>query len=116
MREDCSPRRTQTLARRKGETCAKPLLFAPASFNLAETTRMVEIARACRDRFPILFGGQFERLIREAGFEINYWTAVAPAHRYGPDWRTAGNALRQWSGPEVLVLVYPSMMAQPLIC
>ncbi|MBI3927027.1 MAG: glycosyltransferase family 39 protein [Armatimonadetes bacterium] len=46
---------------------------------------------------------------------INYWTAVAPAHRYGPDWRTAGKALRQWSGPEVLVLVHPSMMAQPLI-
>lgn len=50
-----------------------PLLFAPATLNLAETTRMVEIAKACRDRFPILFlsyGGEFVKLVRDAGFEV----------------------------------------------
>lgn len=49
------------------------LVFATASFNLAETTRMVEIARACRDDFRVVFtsyGGDFEGLIEEAGFPL----------------------------------------------
>lgn len=49
------------------------LLFAPAAYNLAETTRALEIAKACRAHFDILFasyGGEFEHLITEAGFPI----------------------------------------------
>jgi UDP:flavonoid glycosyltransferase YjiC (YdhE family) len=49
------------------------LLFAVAAYNLSETTRLVEIAKACRGRFKILFasyGGAFERLILEAGFPL----------------------------------------------
>ena len=49
----------------------KTLLFAPASYNFAETMRMVEIARASRDNFRIIFtsyGGDFEWLITDAGF------------------------------------------------
>jgi UDP:flavonoid glycosyltransferase YjiC (YdhE family) len=50
------------------------LLFAPATYNLAETTRMLEVARACRGRFEVAFGafgGDFEHLIDDAGFTVH---------------------------------------------
>jgi hypothetical protein len=49
------------------------LLFSPAAYNLAETTRTLEIAKACQEHFDILFasyGGEFEHLIAEAGYPI----------------------------------------------
>ena len=52
----------------------KTLVFSPALYNLAEATRALELARACRDLFDIRFvsyGGQFERLISEAGYPIH---------------------------------------------
>ncbi len=51
----------------------KTLLFAPASYNFAETSRMVDIAVACRDRFNVIFasyGGDFEWLITNEGFPL----------------------------------------------
>ncbi len=51
----------------------KTLVFSPALYNLAETTRALEIARACRNLFDIMFvsyGGQFEPLVEEAGYPI----------------------------------------------
>jgi hypothetical protein len=51
----------------------KTLLFAPASYNFAETMRMVEIARACRDAFRVVFasyGGDFEWLITDEKFPL----------------------------------------------
>ncbi|HIC90034.1 MAG TPA: hypothetical protein EYP04_11625 [Anaerolineae bacterium] len=51
----------------------KTLVFSPAVCNLAETTRALELARACRDLFDILFvryGGEFENLIEQEGFAI----------------------------------------------
>lgn len=62
----------------------KTLLFAPAAFSLAETTRMVEIAKGVRDHpvardiFDIHFiseGGKFESLIEDLGFPL---TRVEP--------------------------------------
>ncbi|MCA9957871.1 MAG: hypothetical protein KC443_02490 [Anaerolineales bacterium] len=53
------------------------LLFSPAAYNLAETTRAIEIAKACRHDFDILFasyGGKFEHLITEAGFPMRHLT------------------------------------------
>jgi UDP:flavonoid glycosyltransferase YjiC (YdhE family) len=50
------------------------LLFAPAAYDLAETTRTLEIAKACREKFNCTFlsyGGQFEQLIEKAGFPIH---------------------------------------------
>ena len=47
------------------------LLFSPSAYNLAETTRCIEVAKACRDDFDILFmsyGGEFSNLITQAGF------------------------------------------------
>jgi len=55
------------------------LLFAPCAFNLAETTRMVEIAKAIarhptvNEVFEIHFisdGGEFERLIENYRFSL----------------------------------------------
>jgi len=49
------------------------LLFCPEACNLAEVTRMVEIAKACRSDFEIMFsshGGKFESLIEEADFAL----------------------------------------------
>ena len=55
------------------------LLFAPAAFNLAETTRMIEIAKGvsnhdiASETFEIQFisdRGDFERLIEEGGFPL----------------------------------------------
>ncbi len=51
----------------------KTLIFAPAAYNFAETIRMVEIAKACRDNFQVIFtsyGGNFEWLVKEEGFPL----------------------------------------------
>lgn len=51
----------------------KTLIFSPAVYNLAETTRCIEIAKACRKEFDILFisyGGEFENLIEQERFNI----------------------------------------------
>jgi hypothetical protein len=61
------------------------LLFAPCAFNLAETSRMVEIAKAverhpeAREAFTVHFisdGGDFEDLIGRHGFAL---TRMDPA-------------------------------------
>lgn len=58
----------------------KTLVFAPACYNLAETTRMLEIAKAMvsdariREIFEVRFmseGGEFERLIEAEGFTLD---------------------------------------------
>ncbi len=51
----------------------KTLVFAVAGYNLAETGRMIAIAREARKQFNIIFasyGGQFEHLIEEEGFSL----------------------------------------------
>jgi len=51
----------------------KTLIFAVAGYNLAETGRHIEIAKACREQFNTTFmsyGGKFEPLIEEEGFEL----------------------------------------------
>jgi len=51
----------------------KTLLFAPLACNLAEVTRAIDMAKACKDNFNILFlsyGGDFEKEILKEGFEV----------------------------------------------
>jgi len=51
----------------------KTIVFSPAAYNLAEATRTIEIAKACRGLFDILFvsyGDDFEGLVEEEGFVI----------------------------------------------
>jgi UDP:flavonoid glycosyltransferase YjiC (YdhE family) len=51
----------------------KTLIFAVAGYNLAETGRMIEIARAAKEYFNIIFisyGGQFEDLIEKEKFQL----------------------------------------------
>lgn len=68
----------------------KILLFAPAAFNLAETTRMIEIAKGvvahdtASKTFEIQFisdGGDFERLIEDAGFALHRMAPRLTAER-----------------------------------
>ncbi|MHA7274427.1 glycosyltransferase [Arthrobacter sp. TMT4-20] len=50
------------------------LLFAPVTFNLAETTRMIEVAKALRDRHECVFLGyepDFSLFIIDAGFTFH---------------------------------------------
>lgn len=52
------------------------LLFAPVTWNIAETSRMVEIAKVCRDQFAfdchfMGYGGDFVPLITDAGFAFH---------------------------------------------
>ena len=78
----------------------KVLLFAPCAFNLAETSRMVEIAKGVRHHpkasqvFDVHFisdGGEFEQLIERHGFPL---TRLEPrltarkdrAHRQSGSW------------------------------
>ncbi len=52
----------------------KTILFAPETFNIAETTRMIEIARSARDYFNCEFFGysdQYSLLIEQAGFKFH---------------------------------------------
>jgi UDP:flavonoid glycosyltransferase YjiC (YdhE family) len=60
-------------------TSKRTLLFAPCAFNLAETSRMLEIAKAIRnhpiaggvfDIHVISDGGDFERMIEDNGFAL----------------------------------------------
>lgn len=47
------------------------MLFAPETFNLAETTRAIEVAKKCKDQFSCVFMGyslKYADLIQEAGF------------------------------------------------
>ena len=51
----------------------KTIVFAVAGYNLAETGRMIEIARAAKRHFNVIFasyGGQFEQLIEDEGFAL----------------------------------------------
>lgn len=51
----------------------KKILFAVAGYNLAETGRMIEIARAAQEHFDVSFlsyGGQFEELIEKEDFPL----------------------------------------------
>ena len=51
----------------------KTIIFAVAGYNLAETGRHIEIAKACKEFFNVIFlsyGGQFEKLIEQEGFSL----------------------------------------------
>jgi len=51
----------------------KMLIFAVAGYNLAETGRHIEIARACKDLFKVVFisyGGKYESFIEKEGFTL----------------------------------------------
>ncbi|MCW8805964.1 MAG: glycosyltransferase [Ignavibacteriaceae bacterium] len=51
----------------------KTIIFAVAGYNLAETGRHIEIAKASKKFFNVVFlsyGGQFENLIEQEGFKL----------------------------------------------
>jgi len=75
------------------------VLFCPAMFNLAETTRMIEVARALHPSHRVVFLGyetDFVSLVEDAGFEYRAgtpaWSAAerqqALAFDQGRSWRS----------------------------
>lgn len=50
------------------------ILFGIVGWNIAETTRMIEVAKIFKDQYECHFfsyGGQFERLVTEEGFTLH---------------------------------------------
>ena len=59
----------------------KTIVFAPTTMNLAETSRLIEIAKALSHTFNPVFmsyGGDYEHLIEDAGFFTH-----KPSYRFG---------------------------------
>ena len=57
----------------------KTIVFSPAVYNLAETTRCIEIAKVCRKIFNIFFisyGGDFENLIEKENYVVEFDTGA----------------------------------------
>ncbi|MCD4784920.1 MAG: hypothetical protein K8T10_13980 [Candidatus Eremiobacteraeota bacterium] len=68
----------------------KTLLFAPLACNLAEVTRAIDMAKACKDNFNILFqsyGGDFEKEIIKEGFEVRKLSPQMTPERVEKFWK-----------------------------
>lgn len=66
------------------------LLFAPETFNIAETTRMIEVAKACQEEFEphfLGYGGQFMSLVQEAGFVFHHLQPYYTAEKINYLWK-----------------------------
>jgi MGT family glycosyltransferase len=66
------------------------ILFGTVGWNIAETTRMIEIAKASQAHFTPHFasyGGQFEHLITEAGFDLHPLTPTETPEKIDYLWR-----------------------------
>jgi hypothetical protein len=66
------------------------LLFAAVTWNLAETTRMIEIAKACDHHFTPHFcgyGGPYAHLIDEAGLPFHLLQPVLSQEKIDYLWR-----------------------------
>ena len=81
------------------------LLFAPETFNIAETTRMIEIAKAARGHFNSEFFGysdEYSALIKQAGFKF---------HRMSP-WLTKEKIEHLWKVDRMESLADPFTEAE----
>ena len=57
----------------------KKVLFGVVGWNIAETTRMIEVAKLLRSEYECHFfsyGGKFEQLVEEAGFTLHHLKPV----------------------------------------
>jgi len=66
------------------------LIFAPETINIAETTRMIEIAKAVRKTFRCIFCGYssiYSHLIEQAGFEFRRLQPWLTAEKVEHLWR-----------------------------
>jgi UDP:flavonoid glycosyltransferase YjiC (YdhE family) len=66
------------------------LLFGTVGWNIAETTRMIEVAKAARTHFEPHFasyGGSFEHLITEAGFPLHHLAPEETPEKIDYLWR-----------------------------
>ena len=66
------------------------LIFAPETINIAETTRMIEVAKAVRATFRCVFFGYsdvYSHLIEQAGFEFRPMTPWLTAEKIEHLWK-----------------------------
>ncbi len=83
------------------DTMEKPcLLFAPETFNIAETTRMIEVAKQCGNTFRIVFFGysdKFSYLIDEAGYAFHRMEPWLSQEEIDHIWKV--DRLESWDNP-----------------
>ena len=81
------------------------VLFGVVGWNIAETTRMIEIAKGLRDYECHFFsyGGQYERLVEQEGFTLHRLTPLEDDEKIELLWKVdRGEAFRQpWSKAEI---------------
>ena len=84
----------------------KNLLFGIVGWNIAETTRMIEIAKRFQSEYICHFfsyGGQFEHLVTEAGFVLHHLEPHEDEKKIEHLWKIdRGEKFQQpWSYPEL---------------
>ncbi|WP_423189807.1 glycosyltransferase [Alkalibacterium sp. f15] len=83
------------------------ILFGIVGWNIAETTRMIEVAKVLRDKYECHFfsyGGQFESLVEEAGFTLHHLEPVEDEEKIEHLWKVdRGETFKQpWTYAELV--------------
>ena len=84
----------------------KTILFGIVGWNIAETTRMIEVAKAFRHAYDCQFlsyGGQFESLVADNGFKLHHLEPAETPEKIDLLWKIdRGEAFQQpWSTEEL---------------
>ncbi len=78
----------------------KTLIFAPETINIAETTRMLEIAKRCKHKFHCFFFGYtdtFAYLIEQEGFEFQRMNPWLTKEQIEHLWQV--DRMEKWGNP-----------------
>lgn len=86
------------------------LLFGTIGWNIAETTRMIEIAKLFKTTYDchfLSYGGQFEHLVEEAGFTLHHLTPQETPEKIEHLWKVdRGESFKQpWTANEVALRI-----------
>lgn len=82
------------------------ILFGIVGWNIAETTRMIEVAQSFREHYECHFfsyGGQFEHLVEEAGFILHHLEPIEDEQKIELLWKVdRGETFKQpWTFEEL---------------
>jgi UDP:flavonoid glycosyltransferase YjiC (YdhE family) len=82
------------------------ILFGIVGWNIAETTRMIEVAQSFSERYECHFfsyGGQFEHLVEEAGFILHHLEPIEDEQKIELLWKVdRGETFKQpWTYEEL---------------
>jgi hypothetical protein len=68
------------------------ILFGIVGWNIAETTRMIEVASIFHNEYECHFfsyGGQFEYLVEEAGYQLHHLLPIEDEKKIQHLWKVA---------------------------